>query len=249
MNSKEKICPFCEGIFCITKIKEHIGIEHLGYQSKDFIEEKEVSQFQCEVCSTQFISEISLQRHVKFSHSKVEKCSEKTIDKEDSIVKSNHKLGIGNHEQKKNKRNRKGGRLNCLKCSKTFTEGHNLRSHIRIIHEGIRLDCPKCEKSFAHKRNLQLHMRIVHAGILLNCPKCSKTFTQEHNLRTHMMIVHEGIKQSSFDCPKCTKTFTQKHSLQTHMRVTHDGIKLNCTKCEKSFSHKHHLRTHMKTKH
>ena len=249
MNSKEKICPFCKGIFSFSEIKAHIGIEHLGLQSGDFIEEKPASQFRCEVCSTQFISEISLERHVLFSHSKVEKCSEKTIgNEEDIIAKSNPKrLGIGNPEHKKN--NRKGGRLNCPKCSKTFTEGHNLRSHIRIIHERIRLNCPKCEKSFAHKRNLRLHMRTAHDGIkpsLLDCPKCSKTFTQKQCLQTHLRAVHDGIK---LDCPKCEKSFTQRHNLQSHMRIIHEGIKLDCPKCEKSFAHKRHLQSHIRIVH
>ena len=251
MNSKEKICPFCKGIFSFSEIKAHIGIEHLGLQSEDFIEEKQASpasQFRCEVCSTQFISEISLERHVLFSHSKVEKCSAKTIgNEEDIIAKSTPKrLGIGNPEHKKN--NRKG-RLNCPKCSKTFTEGHNLRSHIRIIHERIRLNCPKCEKSFAHKRNLRLHMRTAHDGIkpsLLDCPKCSKTFTQKQCLRTHLRAVHDGIK---LDCPKCEKSFTQSHNLHSHMRVVHEGIKLDCPKCEKSFTQRHNLQSHMRIIH
>ena len=52
MDSKEKICPFCEGIFGISEIKDHIGIEHLGIESEYFTEKEEALQFQCEVCST-----------------------------------------------------------------------------------------------------------------------------------------------------------------------------------------------------
>ena len=86
MDSIEKICPFCEGIFGISEIKDHIGIEHLGMQAGDFIEETS-SQFKCEHCPTSFISELSLQRHVKFSHSKVKENDHKTNDKKDNITK------------------------------------------------------------------------------------------------------------------------------------------------------------------
>ena len=95
MDSKEKICPFCEGIFGISEIKDHIGIEHLGLQSGDFIEKEEAPQFQCDVCSTSFITEISLQRHLKFSHSKVEQSGEKTR------IDNPKRLGIGNPEDMK----------------------------------------------------------------------------------------------------------------------------------------------------
>ena len=178
MDSEAKICPFCEGIFGFSEIKDHIGIEHLGLQSGAFIEEEEASQFQCEVCSASFISEISLQRHVKFSHSEeVEKCGEKTIDKEGNIAKSTLK----------------GERLDCPKCSKTFTKRNNLRAHMKAIHEGIKLTCPKCEKSFTQGYNLRCHMKAIHDGIKLKCSKCDKSFGYKNNLKIHMKRMHKIV--------------------------------------------------------
>ena len=175
MDSEAKICPFCEGIFGFSEIKDHIGIEHLGLQSGAFIEEENASQFQCEVCSTSFISEISLQRHVKFSHSEeVEKCGEKSIDKEGNIAKSTLK----------------GERLDCPKCSKTFTKRYDLRAHMRVVHEGIKLYCPKCEKSFTHGNYLRCHIRAIHDGIKLDCPKCEKSFAHKRHLQSHVRLVH-----------------------------------------------------------
>ena len=217
MDSKEKICPFCEAIFGISEIKDHIGIEHLGLQSGDFIEKEEASQFQCEVCSTSFISEISLQRHVQFSHSKVEKNVEKTIDKEDSIAKTNpKKLGIGNPERKYTRLDK---RLECPNCDKTFTRKHNLRNHIRTIHEGIKLDCPKCEKLFTRKEYLQSHIRTIHDGIKLDCPKCDKSFTRGPNLRAHVKRFHEGLK---LKCSKCDKTFGYQNNFNNHLKTMHN---------------------------
>ena len=230
MDSKEKICPFCEGIFGISEIKDHIGIEHLGLQSGDFIEKEEAAQFKCEVCSTSFISEISLQKHAKFAHSKDEKCGKKTIDKEESIAKFNPKMKA----------------WICETCNKRFTTKSAMTFHKKTIHRGERLNCPKCSKTFTQTDILRSHIRITHEAIKLDCPKCEKSFGRKHHLNTHMRTVHDGIK---LDCPKCDKSFTQGHSLRAHVKRFHEGLKLKCDKCDKRFGYKDNLKAHMKRTH
>ena len=243
MDSKQKICPFCEEVFNVTEIKDHIGIAHLSLDSGDF---KEDTQFMCVECSTHFISEISLERHKKFSHSKVEEIHEKEVHR--------------------------GEQIQCPKCTKTFAQPSGLRYHLETFHEGClpaaakkrgrpksvrhnqidirnqRWKCQQCHHTFATYSSRRQHVRSIHKGLRLQCTKCTKSFTQHNNLIFHMRSVHDGIL---LKCPRpdCKTTFTRNENLQKHLMSVHDGIRHECSQCDKSFVQKNHLRAHVEKKH
>ena len=103
MEGYQKVCPFCNLAFDENEIQIHIGIEHLGIAPEDFerIEKtkspinQEIIQnikdinaktiettslrFQCEYCEKSFLTNLSLQKHQKFVHSR-SKNSSKSVN-------------------------------------------------------------------------------------------------------------------------------------------------------------------------
>ena len=63
-------------------------------------------------------------------------------------------------------------KFTCQHCDKSYTQSHSLKSHVRIVHEGM-----KAEKRY-------------------KCPTCKEGFTQSHSLKSHIEREH---KKSSID--------------------------------------------------
>ena len=55
----------------------------------------------------------------------------------------------------------------CDSCGKLFTRAHNLRGHIKSIHEGHKdFECESCGKLFTRAYNMRKHIKTVHEGHL-----------------------------------------------------------------------------------
>ena len=51
----------------------------------------------------------------------------------------------------------------CSKCGLSFAKKHNLKVHIRTVHEGQKpFKCTICDASFARSGNLKKHVATVH---------------------------------------------------------------------------------------
>ena len=108
-------------------------------------------------------------------------------------------------------------KYNCEMCDKSYTQSHNLKTHIKKVHEGTK---EKEEKG----------PRSDHKGIF-TCNNCDKSYTQSHNLKTHIKNVHEGEKEKGqkrpksvhdevFNCNHCeNKSFKTRHNLNGHIRA------------------------------
>ena len=66
----EKICPFCEKIFDIELIKDHIGIKHLGLETGAFqpADVSENNAFECKDCEEKLTNESDLKIHQNIAH-------------------------------------------------------------------------------------------------------------------------------------------------------------------------------------
>ena len=161
MDDSIKVCPFCEVVFALDKIKDHIGKEHLGIlpgntdQKIESNRSESKIEFKCETCAKQFLSSTSLEKHQRFVHPK-------NISKSVEIVK------------------RKPWK--CDQCEKAYFEKRKLKNHIQSIHKGVRHQCGKCEKSFTTKERLKSHTDIIHLGIRISCDECDKSFTMTQTL-------------------------------------------------------------------
>ena len=112
-------------------------------------------------------------------------------------------------------------KFSCTYCEYVATAKHQLRYHIKKVHEGQRFPCTQCDYVSAQKGDLQIHIRSVHEGLRFPCPYCEHKATQHNNLQRHIKSVHEGQK---FPCPHCEYEATQKGNLKTHIKSKHSHI-------------------------
>ena len=54
----------------------------------------------------------------------------------------------------------------CDHCSKTFSRGSNLKTHVKTVHMLEKLfTCDHCSKTFSQGRSLKNHVRNFHVGV------------------------------------------------------------------------------------
>jgi len=147
-------------------------------------------------------------------------------------------------------------RFSCNACDKSYTQSHLLKSHIKIVHEGIKtIKCVTCNRYFTQKHSLKIHKCIIQnntnleslpKGVIFKCDSCDKSFNQYQNLENHIKTIHEGI---TFECDTCYKSFSTNQSLRLHKESVHEKIRINCDLCDKSFTQKGVLKRHKMSVH
>ena len=137
----------------------------------------------CQVCDTEFDSEILLDSHIRSIHINRIKCD---VCEFRSI--SRHKLWKHMNQVHNKKK--------CLTCSAEFDSKFLLHSHIVLIHKMV---CEICDLSFISQTQLKLHMDIIHKGKkTLPCNVCKTKFRLKQDLTEHMKESHKRFK-----CDKC----------------------------------------------
>ena len=113
--------------------------------------------FKCEKCDRGFLSEKTLENHIKRIH----QGRQKIIQLIDPKVEE---------EEKK-------GNYGCYICRKKFRRRYLLR-HIREIHkQPKKFPCDLCNEEFPTNGNLQRHIKGVHNQIKdSKCNQCDKSF-------------------------------------------------------------------------
>ncbi|XP_045456544.1 zinc finger protein 501-like [Melitaea cinxia] len=224
-------------------IKEHYSAYH---HQDPYLHE-------CLHCHKMFKRQISLKKHIKFTHmtqkrSKCEICQKTYVNKE----------GLKTHMIDKHPSEATAGTIKkhvCPDCGVAFKAPSQLRSHM-VKHTGARnYYCVECDKGFKSNNSLKQHLKIAapHVNYLelpLKCDHCDKRFSVRRDLVRHSNRVHLNIKP--FQCDKCDKAYVNLWSLTEHKRFTHEGhrrpLNFPCPFCDKVFSRnatrKSHIRTH-----
>ncbi|XP_076673534.1 uncharacterized protein LOC143371803 isoform X3 [Andrena cerasifolii] len=115
------------------------------------IQQRVPKEFQCNVCSKSFATELGLRKHVTL-HSKMFSCTH--CDKE-FASSHNLKLHIRKHTGERP--------YECKFCKKSFARSNALRVH-RLIHTGERpYVCDLCGQSFTQRSSMMAHRR-KHPG-------------------------------------------------------------------------------------
>ena len=166
---------------------------------KDGVVEKFKSKcFPCGGCKKNFTSIFALKRHFKTFHM-LECCKLHTTPENTKTPQTSAK------------------KYSCQACDKSFTQSHNLNTHILKVHRGQKqYSCQACEKKYKYKKNLKIHILTVHRGQKpYYCQACDKSYTQSSSLKTHILTFHRGQK---YYCQACDKSYTRSHTLKTHMQ-------------------------------
>lgn len=123
-------------------------------------------------------------------------------------------------DQNSNKKRRRGKKLECPYCSKTFNQTTHLDVHVRS-HIGYKpFQCSVCSKRFTQGGNLRTHMRLHTGEKPFSCEICKRSFSRKGNLAAHM-LTHK--KEKPFQCrlDNCERTFTQLGNLKSHQNKFH----------------------------
>ena len=153
-------------------LEEHMKKSHKSVQMK----------FVCHLCSSYFISALSLKRHVKQVHEKQNDFSDlECTPSAYKIGKTEVPVGAKNNI--------------CHICDLAFSEFSSLENHLVNVHTFKKqYQCGECGKTFPKQYNLKLHIARVHNKVkTFLCELCPSTFSQKTDLQRHIASVHKPI--------------------------------------------------------
>ncbi|XP_052753060.1 zinc finger protein ZFP2-like [Galleria mellonella] len=237
-------CSEC-GLTRISRltIKDHYTAYHCyGYY-----------QYNCPHCSKIFKRQVSLRKHISYSHTNKERvscayCHKSYVNKE--VLKG--------HMIMRHPKEVAGGEVHkkyvCQECGMAFKAPSHLKNH--SIKHSHRRDyyCVECDKSFKSNSSLKQHLKtaaphINYIELPLPCLHCEKRFAIRRDLERHTNRVHLNIKP--FQCDRCDKAYVNGWSLNEHKRMIHEGykrpLKFPCPMCDKVFDRNQILKGHIRT--
>ena len=141
----------------------------------------------------------------------------------------------------------------CPRCQNEFAWKHDLRRHVRDVHDKKRHKCDQCEKDFASRGALRNHKLTKHEGkkIKINkkqCPHCNKSFGTDHY--AHHLLTHQSLKP--FLCPFCSSYGAKRlANLKQHIDSIHFKCRWFCLMdgCNASATQLGDINGHFKKKH
>ena len=200
--------------------------------------------YPCTYCSSGFISQELLDKHLYLCKSK--KLQEASTCNTCDIC--NHQFS--SIQNLKMHTNSCHGEFHCPECKEMFSSYEKRKTHHSKVHLGTTFSCEECGKSFNNKGLLTRHVRTVHQEHQdYKCKQCGREFNLLANLTCHVSTVHELSKPYKCTVIDCGIRFSQITGLKTHMQSIHDQIKYPCTECGYQATQKCHLKRHMNSVH
>jgi hypothetical protein len=138
----------------------------------------------------------------------------------------------------------------CDKCEYETKNKHDLKRHIKSIHDKIKdFKCNKCEYKCSNNNDLKEHTKRIHDKIKDNkCDKCEYTCLKKSHLKQHIKYVHDKVKD--FTCKTCNYCCTTNSDMNKHIKQVHDKIKdIKCSKCDYKCSNTVDMKSHNKKVH
>merc|ERR1711860_200673 len=256
----EKICPLCQNIFVLSKIKDHIETIHLKLIMKsnrnealdidDEVDEedKEVNEDEedtkeallttehkiCPFCHDSF-DKNEIMDHIGINHVK----PDVMVLDVDNKVENDNEVNEGEEDTKEALVTTE--QRICPFCHVSFAK-NEIKDHIGIDHlKPIIIgnyDRPEIKEALL--TSLGLNPKII-------LRKLTPEQLQDHGLVDQQMDF--SLDVTKVQCDKCDKIFKKKSKLKRHTQSVHEGVKFPCKQCPEIYSYHDGLRRHMKNYH
>ncbi|KAM8839661.1 zinc finger protein 521-like isoform 2-T2 [Synchiropus picturatus] len=265
-------CNFCPEVLSdLNALQEHIRCSH-GFPSPVA---KESNAFFCPQCFMGFLTENTLEEHVRQTHCdggslrfdsplavtpkepivEVYSCSYCTnspifnsVLKLNKHIKENHK----NIPLALNYINNGKKSLRTLSPASPISveQATMLKQGGSAAHTASEFICNQCGAKYTSLDLFQTHLKTHLDGLQpqLTCPQCNKEFPNQESLLKHVTI-HFTITSTYYICESCDKQFTSVDDLQKHLLDMHTFVFFRCTLCQEVFDSKVSTQLHLAVKH
>ena len=166
-----------------------------------FQKEAVSSQYNCDICPSNFKRKADLRRHEICQHFGL---------KHTCNLCGNNFNRYENLLQHKETVHGRNDSLQCEKCDEKFTKKSSFQRHISgSVHKdgSSKISCDVCEEDFCTKRKLLKH---VQSHTTHECPNCQKRFVKKQSLDMHMFQREEKL------CAACGKMLCNQSDLNSH---------------------------------
>ncbi|CAL8319830.1 unnamed protein product [Arctogadus glacialis] len=264
-------CNFCpEVIGDLNGLQEHIRCSH-GFPSPVA---KESNAFFCPQCFMGFLTETTLEEHVRQTHcdgGSLRFDSPLAITPKEPIVEVyscsyctnspifNSVLKLNKHIKENHKNIPLA--LNYINNGKKSLRTLSPHSPISVEHATLlkqggssrntsEFICNQCGAKYTSLDLFQTHLKTHLDGLQpqLTCPQCNKEFPNQESLLKHV-TVHFTITSTYYICESCDKQFTSVDDLQKHLLDMHTFVFFRCTLCQEVFDSKVSTQLHLAVKH
>ncbi|XP_062386198.1 zinc finger protein 521 isoform X3 [Sardina pilchardus] len=267
-------CNFCSEVLGdLNALQEHIRCSH-GFPSPVA---KESNAFFCPQCFMGFLTEATLEEHVRQTHCdagslrfdsplavgskepivEVYSCSYCTnspifnsLLKLNKHVKENHKnIPLALNYMNNGGRSRRGGALS-PSSSPISVDAALLKHATQSSRSASEFICNQCGAKYTSLDLFQTHLKTHLDSVvpMLTCPQCNKDFPNQESLLKHV-TVHFTITSTYYICESCDKQFTTVDDLQKHLLEMHTFVFFRCTLCQEVFDSKVSTQLHLAVKH
>uniref|UniRef100_A0A3Q3K2V6 Zinc finger protein 521 n=1 Tax=Monopterus albus TaxID=43700 RepID=A0A3Q3K2V6_MONAL len=264
-------CNFCPEVLSdLNALQEHIRCSH-GFPSPVA---KESNAFFCPQCFMGFLTEATLEEHVRQTHcdgGSLRFDSPLAVTPKDPIVEVyscsyctnspifNSVLKLNKHI----KENHKNIPLalnyinNGKKSLRTLSPSSPISVEPTMLKQGSSASrttsefiCNQCGAKYTSLDLFQTHLKTHLDGLQpqLTCPQCNKEFPNQESLLKHVTI-HFTITSTYYICESCDKQFTSVDDLQKHLLDMHTFVFFRCTLCQEVFDSKVSTQLHLAVKH
>nr|XP_033959752.1 zinc finger protein 521 isoform X4 [Pseudochaenichthys georgianus]XP_033959753.1 zinc finger protein 521 isoform X4 [Pseudochaenichthys georgianus]XP_033959754.1 zinc finger protein 521 isoform X4 [Pseudochaenichthys georgianus] len=264
-------CNFCTEVLSdLNTLQEHIRCSH-GFPSPVA---KESNAFFCPQCFMGFLTETTLEEHVRQTHcdgGSLRFDSPMALTPKESIVEVyscsyctnspifNSVLKLNKHIKENHKNiplalnyiNNGKKSLRTLSPSSPISVEHTmLKQGSSVSRTTSEFICNQCGAKYTSLDLFQTHLKTHLDGMQpqLTCPQCNKEFPNQESLLKHVTI-HFTITSTYYICESCDKQFTSVDDLQKHLLDMHTFVFFRCTLCQEVFDSKVSTQLHLAVKH
>jgi len=252
----DSLSPFCQ--LCRVAFKRSVFLKKhkkkVHYQEMDSFDTEitaEDLKHECRICENSFISQNTLDHHMKRKHDSVTRkkpfsCKLCYVSLRNVADVEKHMTNIHRDDLWILEKEIEESMLvhNCKDCEKRFVTEKLMNYHARYQHKvagETKSYCRLCYVDFKNGTYLKAHKVNVHKSpeevdafkgelkwdsLSFMCRYCDEWFLTENILKYHYTYSHKKERQEDIECEDCSKVFKwsygRKRVIEKHMKVIHN---------------------------